>query len=189
MVECGVIVLAGGRSSRMGADKAQVRVNGVRLVDALLASLPAEMPRVVVSPFDLGFETVSEAPPFGGPVAGIAAGAKALATPLIAVLAVDAPESVRLVPQLIEAVTTPGGSGALPDVAVVMDDEGHLQPLCGVWRAASLSTALEAVNPRDAAAKALLRAAGSVVTVRGDGSERDYDTPQQLAELGEIELR
>lgn len=187
-MECGVIVLAGGRSSRMGADKAQVRVNGVRLVDALLAGLPAGMPYVVVSPFDLGFETVSEDPPFGGPVAGIAAGSRALATPLIAVLAVDAPQSAQLVPQLVDAVLTPTDAGSLPDVAVVEDDEGHLQPLCGVWRAASLSNALEAVNPRDAAAKALLRAAGSVVTVRGDGSERDYDTPEQLAELGEIEL-
>lgn len=187
-MKCGVIVLAGGRSSRMGADKAQVRVNGVRLVDALLSSLPADMPHVVVSPFDLGFETVSEDPPFGGPVAGIAAGAKALATPLVAVLAVDAPGSARLVPKLIDAVTAPSDAGTMPDVAVIVDDDGCVQPLCGVWQAASLSTALEAVDPRDASAKALLRAAKNVVTVRGDGSERDYDTPEQLAELGDIEL-
>lgn len=187
-MECGVIVLAGGRSSRMGADKAQVRVNGVRLVDALLASLPAGMPHVVVSPFDLGFRTVSEDPPFGGPVAGIAAGAQALTTPLIAVLAVDAPASARLVPKLIDAVTTPTDAGTLPDVAVVEDDEGFVQPLCGVWQAASLSSALQAVDSRDAAAKALLRAAKNVVTVRGDGAERDYDTPEQLAELGDIQL-
>ena len=187
-MECGVIVLAGGRSSRMGADKAQVRVNGVRLVDALLAGLPKGMPYVVVSPFHLGLPTVSEQPPFGGPVAGIAAGAAALATPLVAVLAVDAPDSARLVPQLVAAVTTPTDSGALPDVAVAVDDEGYVQPLCGVWRGASLSNALKAVDPRDAAAKALLRAAPTVVTVCGGGAERDFDTPDQLAELGEIEL-
>lgn len=187
-MECGVIVLAGGRSSRMGADKAQVRLNGVRLVDAVVSSIPPTMPYVVVSPFDLGMDTVSEDPPFGGPVAGIAAGAKALETPLIAVLSVDAPESARLLPKLIEAVNSPTDAGALPDVAVAVDDEGVVQPLCGVWQAASLSKALETVDPRDAAAKALLRAASTVVTVAGGGAERDYDTPEQLAELGEVEL-
>ena len=36
-----VIILAGGRSTRMGTDKAQVRVEGIRLIDATLSALSA----------------------------------------------------------------------------------------------------------------------------------------------------
>ena len=37
-------------------------------------------------------------------------------------------------------------------------------------------------------AGALLRAAGQVVRVPGTGAERDFDTPEPLAELGDVTL-
>lgn len=176
----GAIILAGGRSSRMGADKAQVRVDGVRLVDALTASL--DLPYVVVSPFDLGIPTVSEDPPFGGPVAGIAAGLAHLGTELIAVLAVDAPRSAAVIPLLASSL------GSAADVAVVEDPDGRIQPLCALWRRDALEAALASIEVRDASVMQLLRAAQQVVAVPGDGSERDYDTPDDLAELGTVTL-
>lgn len=75
----GAIILAGGQSRRMGgADKAQVRAFGLRLVDRLLRQLPYGMPSIVISPHYLGLPQVCESPLFGGPVAGIEAGARAL---------------------------------------------------------------------------------------------------------------
>lgn len=185
--QLGVIILAGGRSTRMGADKAAVRVDGVRLVDALLASLPPDLPRVVVSPFDLGVPTVSEDPPFGGPVAGIAAGCEALHTELIGVLAVDAPASASLLPQLTRAVL--GTEAHAPaDAAAVRAADGQIQPLCAVWRRPVLVEQLGRAGTRNVAAKALLGGVEKLVLINGTGAERDYDTAAELAELGEVEL-
>ncbi len=179
--EIGVIVLAGGRSTRMGTDKAQVRVGGRRLVDKLLDALPAAHPVIVVSPEDLGVPTVSEDPPYGGPVAGIAAGARALDTPFVAVVAVDAPHSPGLLPALSAAL-------GCRDCAAIVSADGTVQPLCALWRRSSLLVALESVSARNAPAMKLLRAAGCVALVDGDGRERDFDTPDDLLELGEVDL-
>ncbi|WPJ92768.1 molybdenum cofactor guanylyltransferase [Corynebacterium sp. UMB2355A] len=104
--DVGVIVLAGGRSTRMGADKAQVKVNGTRLVDAVCARIPDDVPRIVVSPKPLGMPTVSEDPPFGGPVAGIAAGLSRIDAPFVAIVSVDAPRSPELIPVLSQPLAT-----------------------------------------------------------------------------------
>lgn len=177
----GIVVLAGGKSTRMGADKAQVKVDGRRLIDRLWGSLPPNCPRVAVAPQNLGVPTVSESPPFGGPVAGIAAGLRELDTEWVAVLAVDAPGSAMLLPRLAEGI---GGA----DCAVVVNAAGFDEPLCALWRRASLLTAIAQTGERDVPAGALLRAARQVVRVPGTGAERDFDTPAQLAELGDVEL-
>ena len=70
-----------------------------------------------------------------------------------------------------------------------MSTQGHLEPLCVVWRTASLVAAFDQLgDPRDKPAKALLRIAGSVVPVPGTGAEVDYDTVAELSELGAVEL-
>ena len=181
LANLGIVVLAGGRSTRMGADKAQVTVDGRRLIDRLWESLPSHCPRVAVAPKNLGVPTVSETPPFGGPVAGIAAGLKELDTEWVAVLAVDAPGSAALLPQLAEAI------GAA-DCAVVVNAEGFDEPLCALWRRASLIAAIAETGAREVPAGSLLRDTGRVVRVPGTGAERDFDTPAQLAELGDVEL-
>lgn len=178
----GVIVLAGGRSTRMGADKAQVKVNGTRLVDAVCSLIPDGVPRIVVSPQPLGVPTVSEDPPFGGPVAGIAAGLSRIDAPFVAVVSVDAPRSPALIPVLAKPVR--GGA----DVAVVEAADGYLQPLCAVWNRASLAAALDASGTRDAPAKRLFDEVKSVVRVQGTGDERDYDTRDELNVLGNVEF-
>lgn len=177
----GIIVLAGGRSSRMGADKAQVRVDGRRLVDRVLAGLPADVRRIVVSPQELGMPTISEEPAFGGPVAGIAAGLGVVESPWVAVLAVDAPDSGALLPTLAGAI----GSA---DCAIVVNEEGFDEPLCSLWRRESLLAAIEQTGVRDVAAKAPLRVTDRVVRVAGNGCERDFDTPDELRTLGSVEL-
>lgn len=87
-----------------------------------------------------------EDPPFGGPVAGIDAGLRALegrddAAPLVLVLAVDVPRAAAAVPRLRDAL---GGS---PDAdgAHLATDAGP-QWLVGLYRRAPLRAALEAVR-------------------------------------------
>jgi len=179
------ILLAGGRGERMGGvDKASVLLDGRRLIDHLLPALPG--PVIVVNPHDLplpaGVRRISEDPPFGGPVAGIAAAAPLTGGELVAVLAVDAPDSPALLPELVDALRATPAAG----VAVARAADGWVQPLCAVWRREALLSALGSLErTRDIAARKLLAAAVSV-EVPGAGLDTDYDTLDQLATRGDV---
>ncbi len=177
-----------------GIDKAQVRLDGVRLLDRVLVGVSGQVPAptevVVVSPYDVpvpdGVRVVSEDPPFGGPAAGVAAGFAALGScETVLVFSVDAPDSPRVAGRLLAALS----AGQDSDVAVVRAPDGHLQPLCAAWRADALARALDRLgNPRDVAAKRLLGATDAVIELDGDGDERDYDTVAELSERGRVDL-
>ena len=126
----GAIILAGGHGRRMGGtDKASLSAHGTRFIDRLLAQLPYGTPAVAVSPHYLGLPQVCESPLYGGPVAGIAAGAHALShCSELALFAVDAPDSPQLLPRLRTALATSTADAALTRAA-----DGYLQPLCSLW--------------------------------------------------------
>mgnify|MGYP000153182168 CR=1 FL=1 len=176
----GAIILAGGHGRRMGgADKASLSAYGTRFIDRLLAQLPYGTPAVAVSPHYLGLPQVCESPLYGGPVAGIAAGAQALSLcSELALFAVDAPDSPQLLPQLRTALATSTADAALTRAA-----DGYLQPLCSLWHAPALRTQLESLpTTRNVSARRLIRGA-NFVEVPGTGAERDYDTRSELREL------
>jgi molybdopterin-guanine dinucleotide biosynthesis protein A len=91
----GAIILTGGASRRMGADKAALEWNGQRAVDRVAAlATAAGAVRVLTAGGDHGLEHVDDPAPGAGPVGGVLAGARALAAHGLAralVLAVDAP--------------------------------------------------------------------------------------------------
>ncbi|MDO5031949.1 molybdenum cofactor guanylyltransferase [Corynebacterium sp.] len=177
----GAIIVAGGRGSRMGGvDKASVRVGGVRMLDRLMHHLPYGADTVVVSPHWLGTPQVCETPLYGGPAAGIAAGYRFLAArssaSRVAVLAVDAPESPLVLPQLLVALEK------APAVeAAVAANQGQLQPLCALWQAEALGRAITRLGEvHNRSARSLLRAAGPLAVVPVGEEIRDYDTLTQL---------
>ena len=187
MPRLAAIVLAGGRSTRMGRDKAQVVTHGERLIDRLLRQLPSQVVPVVVSPAELGVScpVVCEDPPHSGPVAGVAAGVAWIAhthptISLVAVLAVDAPDSPLLIPQLADALR---GAGPQVDAVTVLAD-GYIQPLGVLWRLAALQAALARVDDfTKTPLKRLLRGANVITITPAGGIERDYDTPEELQNL------
>jgi molybdopterin-guanine dinucleotide biosynthesis protein A len=91
----GAIILTGGASRRMGADKAALDWGGQRAVDRVAAlATAAGAARVLTAGRDLGLEHVDDPAPGAGPVGGVLAGARALAAHGLTralVLAVDAP--------------------------------------------------------------------------------------------------
>lgn len=95
----GAIILTGGASSRMGADKAALDWNGRSAVDRLadLASEVGAAAVVTSGARPCGLPFAVEEPPGGGPVAGIAAAVAMLrgTCTRALVLAVDAP-TIRL---------------------------------------------------------------------------------------------
>jgi molybdopterin-guanine dinucleotide biosynthesis protein A len=92
MSSLGAIILCGGASRRMGRDKAVLDWDGARAVDlvaALARAVGAEA--LVTAGADLGLPWVPDEAALAGPVGGVLAGARALGTARLLVLAVDAP--------------------------------------------------------------------------------------------------
>jgi molybdopterin molybdotransferase len=168
------IVLAGGASTRLGADKPEQRVGGRRLLDiALAAAADADTVVVVGPPRDVpaGVTVVCEDPPGRGPVAALAAGFAALPDGLadIVVLPADLPQ---ITPTAVTALAAARGDAP---VALAADDDGHRQYLTAVWDSVALAAALTAYPSR---MRDLLP--GNAVTCR-IADVVDVDTPEQLA--------
>jgi molybdopterin-guanine dinucleotide biosynthesis protein A len=131
----GAIVLAGGRSSRMGAPKALLDWHGGTLVRRITGILQRLADPVVVVHSDgqelpplPGVERAVDRVSDRGPLEGIAAGLRALAgrCPAVFVSGTDLP---LLHPDLVLALATGRGGH---DVAVPVFD-GHVHHLCAVY--------------------------------------------------------
>jgi molybdopterin-guanine dinucleotide biosynthesis protein A len=92
MTSLGAIILCGGASRRMGRDKAVLDWDGARAVDRVAALARAVGAQALVTAgADLGLPWVADDTALAGPVGGVLAGARALRTDRLLVLAVDAP--------------------------------------------------------------------------------------------------
>lgn len=138
------LILAGGRSSRMGRDKAGLTLPDGRTLlqrqaDVLRAAGAATV-LVSVRAGDgsqlPGAVMVPDAMPDAGPLAGIAAGLRAAPPGLVAVLAVD-------MPQIGEAHLRQLTGLATESCGVVPVRDGQLEPLVAVYPA-SLAGSAEA---------------------------------------------
>lgn len=130
------IILAGGRSSRMGAPKAGLLFEGVPLLRHLVRRLASEFPEIVVvhaAGQDLpitttdGVTLAEDAVPEQGPVAGLCAGLAAVKAPLVFVASCD-------VPFLNPAVGVFMVGLAEGYDVVVPEWEGRLNPIQAVYR-------------------------------------------------------
>lgn len=186
--EYDAIVLAGGRSRRMGdVDKIGIVVSGVSLLAHACEAVADARTLVVVGPSGLAGTperaiVTREEPPFAGPVAALGAGMAALRDPagLVVVLAADVPRAADAVPSLLTA------SESCRDGVVARSSDGHRQPLLGVYRHASLAAALEANAPlTDLGVNRVLRDLELHELDLPDEILADIDTPADLRRLEE----
>jgi molybdopterin-guanine dinucleotide biosynthesis protein A len=194
------IVLAGGASSRFGADKLAILVDGRPLLHQAIAAVATVVDEVVVAiaadgvrpalPGDLGVpvRVVRDRAAGRGPVAGLAAGLAAARAPFALLVGGDQPS---LAPALLAELLLwldPGSDGAPLDV-VALEEEGQLRPLPSAVRVATVGpaadVALEGGSPSLRGLFSLLRA-GTLVEERwraldpaGD-SLHDVDTRDDL---------
>jgi molybdenum cofactor guanylyltransferase len=179
------LLLTGGASRRMGRDKADLVVGGVRLADRGAAVL-AEVcePVLEVGPGWSPLEAVQEDPAGTGPLAAVAAGGRALGDrghrgPVL-VLAVDLP-AVE-VPLLRFLATFPGTGTVVPFVG------GHPQPLCARYSAEALATADRLASEGQTSMRALVAALPEVQwagprmwgRVATEAAFVDLDVPEDL---------
>ena len=168
------IILAGGASKRLGADKPEQRVGGRRLLDIAVAAVADADAVVVVGPprdVPAGVTVVCEDPPGSGPVAALGAGFAALpdAAADVVVLAADLPRITA------EAVDTLAAARGDAPVVLAVDDHDRLQYLTAVWDSRALRAALTAAPSR---MRELLP--DNVISIHVAGIV-DVDTPEQLA--------
>ena len=182
------IVLAGGRATRLGgADKAQVEIDGRMLVDGVLHAVESCAPIIIVGPDHLarpGVRVVREDPPFGGPVAALAAAVATLAeapadeTAETWVLACDLPRAAGIVDLLADEALSERA-----DAVVLRDADGHAQPLAGRYRIAALGRALDALPRTDGASMRRLTAELRLREVDdSEGVSADLDTWDDVLE-------
>jgi molybdopterin-guanine dinucleotide biosynthesis protein A len=192
-VEYGVldaVVLAGGRASRLGGiDKPSLVIRGVRLVDrAVGAAAAAGAGRVIlVGPHRASAVEAArliemrEDPPFGGPVAALAAGLARVTAPVTLLLAADLPRADdavdRIVTHLNRLLPLSGRRAAGADGVILVDEENREQWLAGAYLTAGLRSAVDALDGRvgDASLRCLMRGL-RLHRVTADGCAADIDT-------------
>ncbi|MGI8913988.1 MAG: molybdenum cofactor guanylyltransferase [Chloroflexota bacterium] len=187
----GAVVLAGGKSSRLGYDKGLLRINGETLVQWLpsrLAMLFDPVALVVDHPhrYAVSCPQYVDLLPDAGPLAGIAAGLQSLAVPAMFACACDMP---LLQPALLQRLCSALGDHDL----AIAERGGRLEPLCAVYAASCLPVMQRLLRDRQ------LRTNGVAGEVRSrivaEDEWRDFDpegdsflsinTPTDLVRLQE----
>lgn len=180
------LVIAGGLSRRMGADKASLLLGGRPLLWHAVVACGEFDEVVVVGPSrflglvnGLAVRFTREEPPGGGPAAGIAAGVAALGEGIaeVQLLPCDLVAPAGLLARLDEAEWD--GREAL----VPADEQGWPQFLYGRYRTAALREAV-AGPVRDVSVRRLLRDIPRREVELPSAVLRDVDDPAQAAEAG-----
>jgi molybdopterin-guanine dinucleotide biosynthesis protein A len=137
-------VLAGGKSARMGSDKAFLKLAGHTLLASALDRARAVTPDVRIAgdleKFAAFAPVIPDIYPARGPLGGIHAALSASTTDLNLILAVDLPFlELRFLNYLVTQAESADAVVTVPSAA------GHLHPLCAVYRRAFLPAAERAL--------------------------------------------
>lgn len=191
--EFDALVLAGGSSTRLGADKTRLTIGGTSLLDRVLAAV-RDAARVIVvgdeRPTTRPVLWLREHPPGAGPAAAVVTGLAEVRADVVVVLAGDlAMVDAGTVGRLLDALGGPDddagdihGSTGASDGALLTDQVGRRQHLTGAHRTAALRRAAAARESWTDAAMHLLLAPLSISPVAPHANEaHDVDTPADLA--------
>ena len=148
MDDVSVFVLAGGRSSRMGSDKALLPFGRANLLQLALekAGRVAANPLIVASRerYSNFGEVVEDVIPGCGPLGGIHAALATSRTEVNLVWSVDMPlMTVDFLLWLLDVAATGSEHACVPEAA------GRLQPLCAVYRRDALEEVEAALRSGD----------------------------------------
>lgn len=179
------IVLAGGRSSRLGGrHKPAIPIGGTAMIARVIAALTrVGAEPVVVGARDgvpPGIPVVREDPPLSGPLAAVVAGVRALDARSGVVLLVGG-DMPFVTPVTLErlAAAAPGGA------AFAEGTDGRPQPLCAAWDETMLRARVAALGDAAGRPLRLLHEGVDPVRIRVPDAElRDIDTPDDLRAAG-----
>jgi molybdopterin-guanine dinucleotide biosynthesis protein A len=139
-MRCSAVLLAGGKSTRMGRDKALLEIDGEPLWRRQLATLRRLAPEqlMVSGPSRGEGETVADQIPNAGPLAGISAALLKCTAPLLVVLAVDLP---AMTTDFLQTLVTACREG----IGVVPQRAEFFEPLAAIYPKACAALAEDAL--------------------------------------------
>lgn len=186
-------ILAGGRSRRMGTDKALLPLDGTTLIGHVIARLRPVVPKIVIVGGNAGayrrfaIPVIPDPRPDEGPLAGILTALMNVDASLVFCCACDMPFlETALVGRLLD-LAEPGVAAVVPRIL------GEPEPLCAVYTRAALA----AIKTEFAAGERRIKNALTAMPVRYVGEEdlRIFDpglrsfvnvnTPEDLARIRE----
>jgi molybdopterin-guanine dinucleotide biosynthesis protein A len=138
-MRCSAVLLAGGKSTRMGRDKALLEIDGEPLWRRQLATLRRLAPEqlMVSGPPRGEGETIADRIPNAGPLAGVSAALQKCTAPLLVVLAVDLP---AMTTEFLQELLTTCGE----EIGVVPQRSEFFEPLAAVYPKACADLAEDA---------------------------------------------
>ena len=182
MVALRGLVLAGGRASRLGGrHKPGIPIDGEPIVARAVAALRAAGAEALVvgepAGVPSGVPVVREDPPFGGPLAGVAAGVAALEPRAGGVVLLVGGDMPFVAGGSLRALAEAAADG----VALAVDDAGRAQPLCAAWDEHVLRSRLAAIgDPANLPVRLLLDGMDPTLVPLPARELMDVDTPHDL---------
>ena len=154
------VLLAGGKSTRMGRDKAGVLIDGQPLWQRQLATLRAVHPQELFisgkpdGPYaDAGVEILADNFPGLGPLAGLEAALRRASHPLVLVLAIDLPAMTADFLSILVRHAAASATGCVPR------DDRWFEPLAAVYPRACLPLAEACLRAADRSMQRFVRLA------------------------------
>ena len=135
-MKTGCIILAGGKSSRMGEDKALLEYDGKQFIEKIAEELSFFNEKIIARGnnsdlkkiVDQGWKIISDIYPDHGPMGGLHAALEQCESDAMFVVTCDMP---LITAGLAEKVCKELSDY---DAVIVVTDEGKYHPLCGVYR-------------------------------------------------------
>ena len=163
------ILLAGGRSSRMGEDKCLLDIRGKPLITHVLDQLSAQFDEVIVSASSpdgyptLDVRVIPDKSADRGPLMGILSCLEMSMHELNFVQACDIPDTDWL---LVEELLHRARQGG--DVVMPISGNGRLEPLFAVYNRSAIPGITEVLNARDGAARAIVKTCDAHIVPRDE---------------------
>lgn len=205
-MKIGCVILAGGKSSRMGTDKALLEYDGKQFIQQITEELSQFEERIIARGTNRGFSAEIEAAwtvipdlyPDHGPIGGLHAALTACESDALFVVTCDMPlfsrelaERLCAQMQVGEGLETDkdGKHVDAYDVIISVDHNGKVHPLCGVYRKSVLPVLEEQIlSDRNRVMEALRNLRVNYIAIDSPDQERqlaNINTPQEYEALND----
>lgn len=141
-MKTGCIILAGGKSSRMGEDKALLEYEGKYFIERIAGELSFFDERIIARGnnsglteiAESGWEIIPDIYPDHGPMGGLHAALKECKSDRMFIVTCDMPLiTEEMARKICSEMSTKSGSTAY-DAVIAVTEDGKYHPLCGIYK-------------------------------------------------------
>lgn len=182
-MKIGCVILAGGKSSRMGTDKALLEMNGTNFIRLLADRLDPFEEKLIARGSnseitDIGWTLISDVYPRRGPLGGLQAALSVCRSDALLCISCDMPLFQYSLAQFLCSSLTEGY-----DAVVAKEENGRVHPLCAVYRkSAAEMFEKQILSGNNRMMHALEQMRVRYVTIdfaRGSGQLLNVNTPEE----------